>query len=131
MKLVLWGAFVVLAALWTGGAALTAQLVQWSAQSLASGAGAGIAGAATTMAMPPWLAPWIDPAAWAAMQQSLGALLEGMAAWLPDVGNVVGWLAPLVWVAWGLGFAGLLVLALLAHWAIGRLRPGATARPAV
>lgn len=121
MKFALWGGFVLLAALWTGGAALLAQLVQWSAQGLASGAAGDIGSAAAALAMPVWLAPWFDPAAWAALQQSASAALEGLAALLPGIGGLVSWLSPLIWVFWGLGLVLLLALTLAGHWLIKRL----------
>ena len=121
MKLALWGVFVLVAALWTGGAALTAQLVEWSAQGLASGAAGNIGAAAATMAMPVWLAPWIDPAAWAALQQAVSATLGSFAALLPDLGGLVSWLSPLIWVFWGLGLVLLLALTLAGNWLIQRL----------
>lgn len=121
MKFALWGGFVLLAVLWTGGAALLAQLVQWSAQGLASGAASDIGNAAAALTMPVWLAPWFDPAAWAALQQSAAAALEGVAALLPGIGGLVSWLSPLIWVFWGLGLVALLALTLVGNWLIQRL----------
>ena len=121
MKLALWGVFVLVGLLWTGGAALTAQVVEWSAQSLASGAAGDIGNAAATLAMPAWLAPWFDPAAWAALQQSVGAAIASIAGLLPNLGGLVSWLSPLIWVFWGLGLAVLLALTLVGHWLIQRL----------
>ncbi len=120
MKLALWGVFVLMAGLWTGGAALLAQLVQWSAQGLASGAASDIGTAAATLAIPVWLAPWFDPATWAAIQQSVSAALESLATLLPDLGDLVSWLSPLIWVFWGLGLMVLLALTLVGHWLIKR-----------
>jgi hypothetical protein len=37
------------------------------------------------------------------------------------LGNAVEWLVPAVWVMWGLGLAALLALALVGHFALGRL----------
>lgn len=129
MKFALWGVFVLLAALWTGGAALTAQVVTWSAQGLASGAAADIGNAAAAIAMPPWLAPWFDPAAWAALQETISATLDSLAALLPGIGGLVGWLAPLIWVFWGLGLVVLLAAALAGHWLIQRLHKPLNRQP--
>lgn len=126
MKFALWGGFVLLAALWTGGAALLAQLVQWSAQGLASG---DVGNAVATLTMPVWLAPWFDPAAWAALQQSASAALEGLTALLPGIGGLVSWLSPLIWVFWGLGLALLLALTLAGHWLIQRVAKPLRATP--
>jgi hypothetical protein len=37
------------------------------------------------------------------------------------LGNAVEWLVPAVWVMWGLGLAVLITLALVGHFALGRL----------
>jgi len=129
VKVALWGVFVLLAALWTGGAALTTQIVAWSAQGLASGAAADIGNAAAAIAMPRWLAPWFDPAAWTALQQTVGATLDSLAALLPGIGGLVGWLAPLIWVFWGLGLVALLAAALAGHWLIQRLHKPQNRQP--
>ena len=121
MKIVLWLAFAVLALMWTGGAAVTAQLVAWSAGGLASGGAAEIGAVASAAAIPAWLTPWVDPAAWAALQKAVAGTLTTVSASLPMLGTAVGWLVPLVWTVWGLGLAVMLVLTVLAHWLIGRL----------
>ena len=41
-----------------------------------------------------------------------------------------GWLSALIWVVWGLGVVGLLALAGLGHWLVGRLAPPTSGRPA-
>lgn len=134
MKIALWITFAVLALMWTGTAALMAQLVQWSAAGLAAGAPDPAAAVAAVAAMPAWLAPWVDPAAWAAAQQSVHGVLHASMATLPVIGTAVGWLVPLVWLFWGLGLLVMLVLAGLGHWLIGRWQrrgpPGASPVPA-
>jgi hypothetical protein len=120
MKIILWGVFVLVALLWTGGAALLAQLVQWSAQGLADGGGASIGVAASTMAMPSWLSPWIDASVWAAMQQAAASVLASTAGALPAIGDAVAWLVPAVWVIWGLGMLALLGLTIAAMWLMRR-----------
>lgn len=132
MKIVLWIVFAVLALLWTGGAALLAQLAQWSATGLAAGGDtpgavvAGVAGVASTATLPAWLAPWIDPAAWTAAQQALTEGWTALSASLPFIGSTVGtalgWLVPVIWTLWALGFVLMLLVAAVAHWAIGRFQ---------
>lgn len=114
MKLILWGIVALLAVLWTGGAALVAQLVQWSAQGLAGMEGdvAGVVAAAANV--PAWLSPWIDVAAWTEMLQWMSAVLASVSALVPNLGQIASWLVPVVWVIWGLGMAMLLGLALIA-----------------
>lgn len=114
MKLILWGTVALLALLWTGGAALLAQLVQWSAQGLAGIDGSAVDIAAAAATLPAWLSPWIDAAAWAEMQQWLTAVLASASALMPSLGQVAGWLVPVVWVVWALGMLLLLGLAVIA-----------------
>ena len=72
-------------------------------------------------AIPAWLAAWVDPTGWAALQQAVAGTLTTVSASLPMLGTAVGWLVPVVWIVWGLGLAVMLMLAALAHWLIGRL----------
>lgn len=122
MKIILWGVFALAALLWTGAAALLAELIQWSAQGLAASDGAAIGTAAATMPMPPWLSPWIDIAAWAALQQTVGGALTSASAVLPILGDVAAWLVPAVWVTWGLGLLALLGLTLVGAWLMRRFQ---------
>ena len=120
MKIALWIAFVVLALLWTGGAAVVAQLVAWSASGLAAGGAAQVGGTVASAAIPAWLATWVDATAWTAIQQSVAGALAAVSGSLPMLGTAVGWLVPLVWTIWGVGLVVLLVLTVLGHWLIGR-----------
>lgn len=110
-----WALFGVLALLWTGGAFITAELVQWGAQALGSGAAAEAGRELAQLPVPPWAAIWLDPA-WV---QSLQAMvLWGLDAFrdaLPLLGSAAGWLVPVVWVLWFLGLVALLVAAGAAH----------------
>ncbi|MBN8510575.1 MAG: hypothetical protein J0L57_18435 [Burkholderiales bacterium] len=121
MRIVLWSLFVVVALTWTGGAALLAQAVQWSAQGIAAGTGASLPALDAASALPAWLAAWIDPAAWQAALTTLAQAWAALSGWLPALSAAVGWLEPAIWIVWGLGLAALLVLTGLATWLIGRL----------
>lgn len=128
MKVLLWVGVAMLGLMWTGLAAVGASLVGWGAGLLASGGAAEWARVATQWPVPAWIALWIDPAAVKAMQEALLWSLQALQASLPWIGSVVGWLVPLVWVAWGFGMLLLLGLAGVAHVLIGRgsrLLPGA------
>jgi hypothetical protein len=129
MKVALWIIFAVLALLWTGGAAAVAQLVQWSAQGLASGGGAPLGTIASDASMPSWLSAWIDPASWGAAQQAVAGALAALSDSLPAIGTAVGWLVPAVWVAWGLGLVALISFTVLAYWLIARFGRGGTSGP--
>jgi hypothetical protein len=127
MKIALWAGFALLALLWTGGAALFAQLAGWAAQALASGSAADWGQTAAAIRLPAWLAFWVDAGWLSALQELTVALLDGLAAGGPWAGAVIGWLVPAVWVTWALGLAALLAMALFGHWAAGRLGRAAPA----
>lgn len=129
MKIALWIVFAVLALLWTGGAAAVAQLVQWSAQGLASGSAAPLGTIAADAVMPSWLSAWIDPASWSAAQQAIAGALAALSDSLPAIGTAVGWLVPAVWVAWGLGLVALIGLTVVAYWLIARFARGGGSGP--
>ena len=129
MKIALWIAFAVLALLWTGGAAVVAQLVAWSASGLVAGGAAQVGGAVAGVAIPAWLAPWVDAAAWTAIQQAVAGTLAAVSGSLPMLGTAVGWLVPLVWTLWGVGLVVMFVLTVLGHWLIGRSNGGRPSGP--
>lgn len=120
MKIALWIVFVVVALLWTAGAAGTAALTGWTAAQLASGAAADVGAAAAQWPVPAWLALWIDPALLQTAQQALQWTLQNFRESLPWFGALLGWLVPLVWIGWGLGLLVMLLLAIAAHVLIGR-----------
>jgi hypothetical protein len=129
MKIALWSLFAVVALTWTGGAALLAQAVQWSAQGIAAGTGASLPALDAASAVPSWLAAWIDPASWQAALAALAQAWATLSGWLPALSTAVGWLEPAIWIVWGLGLSGMLVLTGVSAWLVGRLsrpRPGAT-----
>jgi hypothetical protein len=112
-----WGAFGVLALLWTAGRYVAAAVARWGAQALAGG---GLDGAGRVLAQP-WplpeaLAPWLDPATLQSLQQMVLVALDGLRDALPFMGAAMGWLVPLIWTAWGLGLLLMLALAGGAQW---------------
>lgn len=124
MKALIWVVFAALAAAWTGLAALSVELAEWL---LGAAASAPMADAAATVGQAPvpgWLSPWVDPA-WV---QAAQAFWMDAIAWMelgaPSHSAIMGWITPLVWVGWALGFALLLVLALGGTWLIGRFARG-------
>lgn len=123
MKVVLWLAYGVLALLWTGGAALLAGLTDWAAQVLGSSAAADWAKTAAKWPVPEWIALWVDPQVVRFVQEAVLWALGVLGSWsdgLPMAGQLIGWLEPLIWAAWGLGMLALLVLSGGAHWWLGR-----------
>jgi len=122
MKILLWGAFALIALLWTAGAAVLAQVAEWSARSLA-GVGDVSTETITAIAVPQWLTPWIDATTWTAWLQSIDTALSSLSTLLPGLGELAAWVTPIVWVTWGVGVIVLMALALTGSWMISRLRP--------
>jgi hypothetical protein len=120
VKIVVWASCAVLAALWTLGALVTVELAQWAAQLLASGGAAEIGRSAAQWPVPPWIALWLDPAWVQAGQSALLWSLDALNSALPFVGSAMGWVTPLVWIFWGAGLMGLLLLAGVAHFLLAR-----------
>ncbi len=111
MKIIVSVVFGVLVVLWTLCALIVVELVQWSAQIIASGAAVELGRSAAQWPTPAWLALWLDPAVIKAAQEGLLTGFDAFRSTLPWVGSAVGWLVPLVWISWGIGVALLLVMA--------------------
>lgn len=120
MKAVIWIVFGVIAALWTGTALAAAGVTEWVAAQIASGAAVDLAGVAVQWPVPAWLLPWLDVATVQAVQQSVVALLEWLRDSWPNIGALIGWLVPVIWVTWALGLIAMLLLAGAGHWLAGR-----------
>lgn len=118
MKSLIWIVTIVLALAWTVAAAMLASLTGW----LAANAGdmTGWTGQMAQWPLPDWMALWVTPDLVAGLRHVATSLIGWGSAVLPALESLLQWLAPLVWVAWALGIAGLLVLAGLAHYAAGR-----------
>jgi len=121
MKTAMWSLSALVALVWTGLAAVTAQVVGWVGQRLAVAGTDTLGEAAAALALPSWLGPWVDTATWNAWVQAVAGAAAGLERTFPALGNAVEWLVPAVWVMWGLGLAALLALALVGHFALGRL----------
>lgn len=120
MKAAIWIVSGVLAALWTGGAFVAAWFVDWAAGLIASGAALDLAKNVAAWPLPRWLEPWVDAAAFQALQHLLVDLMSWLRAAWPGLVTMVGWLVPLVWGLWAVGLGLLLALSVFGHWLAGR-----------
>jgi hypothetical protein len=116
MKIVIWLLCAFLALIWTAACWIGASLVGWLAAGLAGGTAAELAARAAKWPAPEWLGLWFDPAVLAWMQEAFAAMLVAMEQGLPLLGTAAGWLVPLIWIVWGMGAVGLLILAGCAQW---------------
>lgn len=126
MRLAIWMVFGLITLVWTGGAFLASELAQWAGQAIASGEAAGLGKELAQWPVPQYVSLWVDPALVRAMQATVLWAVEVLRDALPLLGSAMGWLAPLVWVLWGVGLVAMFVLACGAHALLARLRP---ARP--
>lgn len=123
MKPLVWIVAALLALCWTGLVAVSAALLSWGGDLIASGGAADWGRAAAQWPVPAWISLWVDPALVQALQEALTWALNAFGGALPAAGALVGWLVPLAWVIWVVGLALLIALAVLAHWLAGRQGP--------
>ena len=116
-----WVVWAVLAALWTLGAVVTVEFMQWALGFLSSDEARELGRAVGEWPAPRWMEIWIDPVWMARLQSFAQWLIETARESLPVLGVAVGWLVPLVWVGWGLGLVLMLAVALGAHFFIKRV----------
>lgn len=121
MKIALWIAFALLAALWTGTVLVSAELTGWLATTVASGQAGDVINNVGQWPVPAWLNLWIDPA-WV---EGLQAAWVEVMGWLgqsgPALGGVVSWLIPLMWIVWGGVMLAMLTAAVAGHFLLGKL----------
>ena len=116
MKTLIWSLTALLAALWTGTAALAHQVLGWLLGAIDTGTAA-----VSLPPLPDWLALWVDAQMLAAWQVWGVDLLQWLGAVLPSSEALMGWIGPLLWLVWGFGVLALLALAGLLHWLVGRV----------
>ena len=121
MKALLWVAFVVLAGIWTGLVALTAQITDWLLAAMASGQATDLANVAGQWPVPAWLGLWVDTAWLQSLQAAWVDVVQWLGQVLPSAGGLMGWIGPLLWIGWGLVMLLLLVCAVAGHWLLGRM----------
>ena len=122
MKALIWVVFVLAILMWTGATVLVVNVLEWSAQQLSKGSPALLETATSNIAIPIWMSPWLDPSSWATIFMSIQAMLAGTASAFPFLGSMIGWLAPVVWIIWGLGVLGLVALAIVGTVLLKRYR---------
>ena len=132
MKIALWIAFALIAALWTGTVLVSAELTGWLATSMASGQAGDVITNAGQWPVPAWLGLLVDTA-WI---EGLQAAWVDVMGWFgqsgPALGGVVSWLIPLMWIVWGVVMLMMLAAAVACHFLLSKFsRPrGLTRRPA-
>ena len=120
MKVLIWCAFLLLAAFWTGLVMVTGQVTDWVLGSMQTEQVADLAASAGQVPLPAWLALWVDTA-WLKEMQTFGiSLVQWLGQVLPSADGLMTWINPLLWFGWGLGMLAMLVGAIAAHWLLGK-----------
>lgn len=122
MKTMVWLAFLILAGLWTGLVALLAQIADWLLAAMSSGQVTDLATTAGQWPVPAWLALWVDPVWLQGLQASAVELVQWIGQLLPVATGLMGWITPVLWTGWALVMLILIVLAVIGHWLVGRMR---------
>ncbi len=110
MKIFVWGTAVLLAILWTAGVAIAVEVVQWSVGAIASGGVAGITETVARIPLPEWIAPVVDLFGGRETLAAAASWLQTVSTMLPSASQSLGWVVPALWVVWGLGLVGLLIV---------------------
>lgn len=129
MKTFLWSVTGLFALIWSGLAWATAGLVRWTVEALSTGRAAELGKSAVEFKFPAWVEPFLDTGLLEAVQGTVQWLLEMAGTGAPMAGSAIGWLVPVVWVAWAVGLTVLLVIALVIHHLIKRLPSAGTSGP--
>ena len=125
MKALVWGIVALVAVLWSAGIAVLASASGWLARSADQAAGS-VKGLGE-LTLPAWVDTWLDPA-WREVLVAFTVGSQEALAWVtPWVGPVLEWVAPLLWVVWGFGMVGLLLLAVGGQFLIGKMQPARVA----
>lgn len=121
-----WSVMLILLALWSLAAWAFHSIAAWTVSH--SGVLAGGSWASEGLRAPEWLAPWIPPELALAFTSMLSALAPAIEAALNQAPALAGVLSVAVWVAWGIGSALIVILALLCSRLIAALRRRASRR---
>jgi hypothetical protein len=120
MKIALWIAFALIAALWTGTVFVSAELTGWLATTVASGQAGDVLTNAGQWPVPAWLGLFVD-AAWI---EGIQAAWVDVMGWFgqsgPALGGVVSWLVPLMWIVWGVVMLIMLAATVACHFLLSK-----------
>ncbi len=119
---IVWILFALFALLWSGTAALAAQLLDWGLAHLPLDGQGNLIEQVRQWPLPEWLVLFTDPEAARQLLVGLVSFVQWLTGLLPGLS---AWMGALIWIIWGLGLGLLLILAILGHWLAGLLQiPG-------
>jgi hypothetical protein len=122
MKILIWSIFSLIVSALTGVVAVAVQVTEWVVSTVATGQIGELATSVEALPVPAWLAVWFDPAAVEAMRAVLVEAIGWLSVSLPGLAGTVDWLAPLMWVGWGLVVLLILTATVFLHGLVGRVK---------
>ncbi len=120
MKILIWAITTVVALLGTLLVAVMAFTVGWLSDNMAGGA--DWVKQLTQVPVPAWLSSFLDPAVLEWVHSATLGAIGAVAAGLPWLAPMLGWIAPALWVVWVVVLLCLIGLASGLHYAAGRRR---------
>ncbi len=123
MKILIWAITTVVALLGTLLVAVMAFTVGWLSDNMAGGA--DWVKQLTQVPVPAWLANFLDPAMLEWVHSATLSAIGAVAAGLPWLAPMLGWIAPALWVVWVIVLLCLIGLASGLHYVAGRRRSAA------
>jgi hypothetical protein len=120
MQILIWTITAVAALLGTVLVAVMAFSVGWLSDNMASGA--DWVKQLAQVPVPAWLSLLLDPAMVEWVRTASAGVITAVAAGLPWLAPMLGWVVPALWVVWLIVLLGLLVLAGGLHYAVARRR---------
>lgn len=120
-----WFLVLALLSIWSLGVWVLHALVAWSL----TGVGALVENsqAMAQLILPGWVALWVPSDLIGALQAGTATVLPWVQSALSELPSSAGWLLPLAWLLWGIGFVILLVGGVVFHALIGMTRKGGRA----
>ena len=119
MKILIWAITGILLLMWTGFIAATTSVITWVSGMSLDPAKAGVERLAN-VPVPEWVSIWIPPGVLESFNVSTAGIFESAMAAMSWLTPLLGWINPLLWVAWGLMTVVLLVVAVVLHMLVGR-----------
>lgn len=115
-----WFLVLALLAIWSAGVWGLHSIAVWSMTGM--GALAGQSHQIDRLPIPGWVGLWIPGELIMAFKASAAAVLPWVESLLATLPSLAGWLAPLAWVVWGIGFLVLAIGAVVLHMVISMAR---------
>jgi hypothetical protein len=118
MKILIWTITTVVALLGTLLVAVMAFTMGWLSDNMAGGA--DWVKQLAQVPAPAWLSLFLDPATVEWLRSASTQVITAVAAGLPWLAPLLGWVGPVLWVVWFVILICIIGLAMGLHYALGR-----------